>query len=475
MRAFLLEGLFTGALETTALYYLPLFAFAYGASNGEIGLLVAAASLGAATSSLPGAWISEKWQHRKPFVLLTRSANVLPLLALALLPFMTGGSMILGMIIAAASMRSFVTYLGEGAWTSLAADLVPANMRGRFFAARNLLLGVGGLAAVAAVALLLAGLDRRTEWSAVWLLALAMGIGASLSYARIPEGELPREAPPTVKAGAHWLTIVRDRNFMRYCSTVFVWNVALYMAAPFLNVHLVKNLGASPLWVGGLLATAIVFGSAGQVVFGRVADRRPAQSLMIHSGLAVAIVPLAWCFAREPWQVIPINVFGGIAWAAYLLASFNFLLAISPAGRERYYAGAYTMIMFLSLTIGPLLGGAIAAVYGIKTVLIAAGLGRMAATGLFAVLVREEKYEPRHDAPRRNAVLSSSPSSTSTPRLAERIPSPTSMFARSEARVASSDVQPTRASTPTTIASGSAATLEELETSPSSSTPPPLP
>ncbi len=433
MRAFLLDGLFIGALETIVLHYLPLFAFAYGASNGEIGLLVAAASLGAATSSLPGAWISEKWRHRKPFVLLTRNAlsNVC-LLALAILPLVTGRSMILGMIIAAATMRSFVVYLGEGAWTSLAADLVPANMRGRFFAARNLLIGVGGLAAVGAVALLLAGLDPGMEWSAVWLLALAMSIGSSLLYARIPEKELSREAAGTLSAGARWSTILRDVNFVRYCSTVLVWNVALYMAAPFFNVHLVKNLGASPLWVGGLLLVTAAFGLAGQALFGRLADKRRAQALMVPSGLAVAIVPVAWYFVGEPWQVIPINVFGGIAWAGYLLASFNFLLAISPAGRERYYAAAYTTIMFLSLTIGPLLGGALAAVYGIKAVFIASGVGRMTATGLFAMLVREEKYEPRHDTARRTPASSGamsgparSPASTPTSPSGASLPAPT--------------------------------------------------
>lgn len=41
MRVFLWDGFFMGALETIVLHYIPLFAFAYGASNGEIGLLAA--------------------------------------------------------------------------------------------------------------------------------------------------------------------------------------------------------------------------------------------------------------------------------------------------------------------------------------------------------------------------------------------------------------------------------------------------
>jgi MFS family permease len=390
MKLFLLDGFFVGSLETIILHYLPLFALAYGASNGQIGLLGAAASLGAATASLPGAWLSSKWRYRKPFVLLTRGGGShLLLLLFALLPLVAGQLTIVAVIIAAATMRSFVFFMGEGAWTSLAADLVPEAMRGRFFGSRNLLIGLGGLAGVGSVALLLAGLGPGSEWTAVWLVALAMGIGSSVLYSRIPERELADQRSPQTESGG-LLGVFKDYRFRRFGVSVVVWNVSLYMAAPFFNVHLVKNLGASPLWVGGLLAVAAGFGLVGQTAIGRMVDSRGARRVIVLCGTGVAMLPLMWYFVTAPWQVIGINAAGGVLWAGYLLATFSFLLAISPPGQQRYYAAAYATLVYLSTTLGPLLGGALAAAYGIKATFIASGVGRVAATALLAALVREE-------------------------------------------------------------------------------------
>lgn len=394
----MLDGFFMGALETILLQYLPLFALAYGASNGEIGLLAAAGSLGAATASLPGAWLSAKWRYRKPFVLLTRGGfSHLLLLAFAVLPLLAGRPTIVGVVIAAATVRSVVFYMGEGAWASLAADLVPEEGRGRFFGSRNLLIGLGSLGGVGAVALLLAGLGPGSEWTAVWLLALAMGVGSSVLYSRIPEHDfaLPGHAAPPVGG---WLGVLNDSRFRRFGASVVIWNVSLYMAAPFFNVHLVKNLGASPLWVGLLLAVAAGFGLVGQRAFGRMVDMRGTRWVIVPCGLGIATLPIMWFFVTSPWQVIGINALGGVLWAGYLLGTFSFLLAISPPGQQRYYAAAYTTLIYLSTTAGPLVGGALATAYGIKATFLASGLGRLAATGLFAKLVGDER--PAEQAPR---------------------------------------------------------------------------
>lgn len=391
MRLFLWDGFFMGSLETIVLHYLPLFALAYGASNGEIGLLAAAGSLGAATASLPGAWLSAKWRHRKPFVLLTRGGgSYFFLLAFAVLPLIAGRPLIVGVIIAAATMRSFTFYLGEGAWASMAADLVPETIRGRFFGSRNFLVGAGSLAGVGAVALLLAGLGPGSEWTAVWFVALAMGIGSSILYSRIPERELAQQAHAPAQDGG-WLRVFNDARFRGFGASVVLWNVSLYMAAPFFNVYLVRDLGASPLWVGGLLAVGATFGLAGQTIFGRLVDSRGSRRVIVWSGAGVAILPMMWIFVTAPWQVIGINAAGGVLWAGYLLATFSFLLSISPPGQQRYYAAAYATLIYLSTTLGPLLGGALAAAYGIKAAFVASGLGRMAAIGLFAMLVRDER------------------------------------------------------------------------------------
>ncbi len=148
MRWFWRGAFFAGANETIVLEYLPLFALAFGASNDEIGLLAAGIGLAAMLAFVPGAWLSSRWRYRKPFILATGwGAAQLLFIPLAVVPLLFDVPLAVRFIIALAAMRAFVFSLALPAWTALAADLVPAGMRGRYFSTRNFLYGVGGLAA----------------------------------------------------------------------------------------------------------------------------------------------------------------------------------------------------------------------------------------------------------------------------------------------------------------------------------------
>lgn len=394
MRWFWRGAFFAGANETIVLEYLPLFALAFGASVGEIGLLAAGVGLAATIAFIPGAWLSSRWRYRKPFVLATGwGAAQLLFIPLAVVPLLFDVPLVVRLIIALVAMRAFVFNLALPAWTALVADLVPAGMRGRYFSTRNFLYGLGGLAGLLLVAILLASLGSKEGWLLVWLLVLMAGVAYHWTFSHIPERELtPAEEPPRPRFGP-WTALLRDANFQTYGGTVLIWNVSLYMAAPFFNVHLVKNLGASPLWVGSLLVVMSVFGLLGQLLFGKVLDFRGSRWVMAVCGLLIPFLPWAWYFVNAPYQVIAINAVAGVAWAGYMLASFNFLLTISPPGQQRYYAAAYQTLVYLSTFLGPLLGGAIAAAYGIKTLFLLSGAGRMLACLLFVRFVRESRME----------------------------------------------------------------------------------
>jgi predicted MFS family arabinose efflux permease len=194
-------------------------------------------------------------------------------------------------------------------------------------------------------------------------------------------------------AGPPWhATILRDANFLVFGGTVFLWNISLYAAAPFFNVYLVKNLDASEVWVGGLAAVASAFGLVGQAMFGRLLDARGSRWLMAVCGLFIPLLPWAWYVIDAPWQVIFVNAVGGVAWAGYLLGSFNFLLVVSPPEQRRYYAASYHTLVFLSAAAGPLIGGVIAQSQSIKALFVISGAGRLVAHVLFLRFVRERGW-----------------------------------------------------------------------------------
>jgi MFS family permease len=396
MRMFWWDGLFAGVPMALLLQYLPLFAVAYGANNAEVGLMAAGAGLGAAVALLPGAWLSDLWPRRKTFVVLTSGLLArAPFVAFILLPFITDGEAALRLIIFLVMIQAFLTSLGTPAWTSLAADIVPLSIRGRYFAWREFVYGAAGMFAAPAAGLIVAVWAKPEGWQGVWLLALTAGALSAWFFSRIPEEPRPRPSEGTPAPPPWHATILRDANFLIFGGTVFLWNISLYAASPFFNVYLVKNLGASEAWVGGLAAVASAFGLVGQTMFGRLLDARGSRWLMAVCGLFIPLLPWAWYLVDAPWQVIFINAVAGVAWAGYTLGSFNFLLIVSPPAQRRYYAAAYQTLVFLSTAAGPLIGGLVAQSHSIKALFIVSGAGRLAAHVLFLRFVHEGRPDTR--------------------------------------------------------------------------------
>ena len=399
MRMFWWDGLFAGVPMALLLQFLPLFAVAYGASNAEVGFMAAGAGLGASVAFLPGAWLSGLWSRRKAFVILTSGfLSRIPFVAYILVPFFADGEAALRLIIILAVMQAFLTSLGTPAWTSLAADIVPLSIRGRYFAWREFIYGGGGMVAAPVAGVMVAVWGKPEGWQGVWLLAVAAAVLSTWFFSRIPEE--PRPRPPLgAPAAEPWhAAILRDVNFLIFGGTVFLWNISLYAAAPFFNIYLVKNLGASAAWVGGLAAVASAFGLVGQSMFGRMLDARGSRWLMAVCGLFIPLLPWAWYVIDAPWQIIFINAVGGVAWAGYTLGSFNFLLIVSPPQQRRYYAAAYQTLVFLSSAAGPLIGGVVAQSHSIKALFVISGAGRLAAHVLFLRFVHERRSDTRRTA-----------------------------------------------------------------------------
>lgn len=390
MRAFWFDGFFAWFSEWIVVQYLAVYALAFGASDSQIGYLAALVSLSGALALLPGARLAERWGRRKMVVLLTGAGVArMMLLGLAVLPFFSQGKEVVYAIMGLGAARVFFVNLGIPAWTSLSADIVPLPVRGRFFSSRNFGMGVGALIGAPSAGLMISRLGFPEGWQSAWALALVAGLVATAFYSRIPDQDIERTVPRRDADGAARGGLLSDKNFVAFCAVTFIWNLALYVAAPFFNVHLVKNMGGNAAWVGGLSAINSVSSLAGQPVAGRLLDERGSRWLTAVTGLAIPFLPLAWVAATAPWHVIFINGVGGALWAGYNLGAFSLLLYISPRGKRAFYSAVYQSMVFSSAFAGPLLGGLLGELWSLPLVFIASSGGRFLAALLFLGLVKE--------------------------------------------------------------------------------------
>lgn len=394
LRYFWLDGLFAVISESFYLSFIPLFALAYGATNGQVGLVAAVANLMGALSLFPGARLVEKTGQRKAVVVWTGGGLArLALLGLATIPFFIDTpTLAIGFIIVVNGIRALATNLGNPAWTALVADLVPNAIRGRYFGSRNTAMGLASLLIAPLAGLIIRLTNDQFGWpylgyQSVFILSFLSGMVATINFGRIPEPEASRPIRQEHHRGDLRQALRRSPGFIGLVSSAFIWNLALQIAAPFFNVYLVSEFGASTTMIGFLASVSSLTALAGQQVFGRLLDRKSAFWVQLVCGFTIPLLPLAWLLITAPWQVTIINSFGGLIWAGYILANFNLLLQLAPDEQRPRAVALYQTAVFSSAVLGPFIGGYLADAVSFKLLFGLSGIGRALGMVVFLVWV----------------------------------------------------------------------------------------
>lgn len=73
---------------------------------------------------------------------------------------------------------------------------------------------------------------------------------------------------------------------------------------------------------------------------------------------------------------------------AFGLASFNYLLELTPDDQRARYSAVYQVTVTLALAVGAAAGSLIVTQFGYITVFVGSGIGRLLAALLFAYFIR---------------------------------------------------------------------------------------
>jgi MFS family permease len=389
---FWMDGLFSSPSDNIVVTYLVLFILALGATRTQIGLMSALSSLSITLVLLPGARLVERFGHRKWITVIAGGGIArLAILFLVFLPMLLTGPVAVYIAIFLSVSRDAFSSFALPAWTSLSADIVPLSWRGRYFASRNIIMGMGGIVITPIIGMIITSLGQPIGYQIAFGLAFAIGMASTFSFSRIHEPPTMVLPKPTVQFSFSSLlkNLTTDTNFLALCITAALWNFSLNIAGPFFNVYLVQNLQATATVIGFLSITSSLSGLPAQRILGALADRFGPRKVQLVTGLLIPIVPWAWMFVKEPWQVFPINIMSGILWAGYSLASFNFFLSITPEEQRARYSALYQVIVTIALAVGAILGSYLVTRWGYIIIFACSGAGRLISAILFTRFVHQ--------------------------------------------------------------------------------------
>jgi HEAT repeat protein/Na+/melibiose symporter-like transporter len=354
------------------------FALWLGANYFWIGLLSALPAL-CFLVNFPGAVWADRYASRKMFSL--RAAFVERLWFILIIPialFAThqphpvsfSAPMLLLVIVLTLSALSGA--MGTSAWLEWLTDLVPEDMRGRYFGSRNAISSVVSTALSLPAAWFLDYsikshfLSERAAFTILFTIGVICAWGMFFAMRKRPEQPrtLPVDTPNLRQSVDKLLAPFADEQFRRLTINNAVMAMAGGIIGPFVTVYMLQNLKLTYFDINLVGTVTGISSILTMTTWGYLADKYGYKPIIIISSVLVVIPPLLWMLALpgSPYLVTMsllalINIIAGTAWAALSLNQFNMVIAISKEEERTMYFAAYTTVMGVTAFAAPLLGG----------------------------------------------------------------------------------------------------------------------
>jgi len=244
------------------------------------------------------------------------------------------------------------------AWFSWMGDLVPSKERGRYFAKRNIVLGIVEVFAAIFSAFLIKAFTENNKLIGFSILFFISFISRLISFFLLNKQYIPKEK--SLKEFVAPLKEIRksNKNFIYFVTYLFFFHFSIMLASPFFAVYMKQELGFDD----SLLILIAISSSFFYLIFsffaGRFSDKYGNVRLIFLSNLLFSISPLLWLFNKNPIYLLLIPQFiAGAANAAYNISFSNFIYdSLKKEHRAKGIAFANVMCGF-GIFFGATLGG----------------------------------------------------------------------------------------------------------------------
>lgn len=351
------EGIYGNIMFYISMSFLAVYALELGASNVLIGIIVALPAAAAVPFYIPAAYLITRVKSRRNVCFVSSMFSRFWWIPAALIPFaVTDSSLWIPALVVTVTLYSVGSSFNRPSWSSLMADMIPLGERGKYFAVRNKYAILFSIMATGLCGVILDVLPGFQGFFLVFTIAGISGLAGALYFRGFPD---IKSRYPKFNVLRGMGETLKNRMFSRFLMIFAFWNFGFYFSSPFFNVYLVENLNAAYSWIGILFLVTGVSMVIVQKFWGRVSDTFGHRSILIISSLSASTVPLWWALVPSPEFALLVAALGGLSYAGFSIASFNYMLDVSHGDRVVYSAVFYTLSE-VPVVIAPVAGGFLA-------------------------------------------------------------------------------------------------------------------
>ena len=161
----------------------------------------------------------------------------------------------------------------------------------------------------------------------------------------------------------------------------------------------ITERGRVALWSGLCHGAAPFMAALMGPFWGAFGDRYGRKLMVVRSMLALSVFVGLMSFARTPVELLVLRLAQGV-FSGFLPPSITLVSVGVAKERQGRLAGNLQMAMATGAIVGPLLGGVLAGMYGVRSLFLVVALSTGAATLLVALFADERRSEEELAAPR---------------------------------------------------------------------------
>ncbi len=354
------NGAFQAMGQTLLGTFLPLLLLdGLHATAQDLALLNSLPNLVGLVAVLLGAtWLNRSQSLLRLSVLMFIGARIfLPLMAAA--PFL-GASAAVGALLIMNALMNFPGAVANMSWQAYIGTLIAPERRAGFFAERNRVLNLAGMAVAIIAGLTLQAFRPSLLWPYQGALALAgvFAVGEVRFLMRHPP--VPNRSPSVRRhLIGTWRRLFRTGRFRRVFMSAMAFVLAWQMAWPLFPLWQIGVAHATAFWVA-------LFGVLGQLgailsltAWGRASERVGIHWPLFVAALGVASSPALTVASRSLDWLSFVNLATGVFGAGFQMLLFNQLLDATPAADRTSMVAVYNVGLAAVGLVAPELGVAL--------------------------------------------------------------------------------------------------------------------
>ncbi len=167
--------------------------------------------------------------------------------------------------------------------------------------------------------------------------------------------------------------------FVTLFFAIFTTVTGVGIVVPLLPVY-ANDLGATGIYVGLIFGSFSISRTFLLPLFGRLSDKKGRKPFIVAGLFAYTLISIAFVFSENVETLIILRFIQGAASAMIMPVVQAYVGEITPTGQEGYSMGLFNLSMFLSLSLGPLMGGVIKDIFSLDAAFIC--MGALSAVGL---------------------------------------------------------------------------------------------